>query len=88
MCYRTRIMTTQKVPEMSEKLKMVRMRRNMVIERWHMGFNTTKQKKRDSATTMQSHIWDQEIITVSISFCSAKMNITSNVTLLTLHSAH
>jgi hypothetical protein len=50
-------MTTQKVPEMSEKLKMVRMRRNMVIERWHMGFNTTKQnKKKETLLQPCSHI--------------------------------
>jgi len=28
-------MTTQKVPEMSAKLMMARMRRKMVMERWH-----------------------------------------------------
>jgi len=54
-------MTMQKVPELSAKLMMARMRRKMMMERWHMGYNRTKQnktKKRDSATTIQSHIWD------------------------------
>jgi hypothetical protein len=63
-------MTTQKAPELSAKLMMARMRRKMVMERWHMGFNKTKQQNWDSVTTIQSHIWDQEIITVSISICS------------------
>jgi len=78
-------MTTKKVPELSAKLMKARMRRKMVKERWHMGFKTTKQNKtkNGTATTIQSHIWDQEVITVSVSFCSAKMNIT-----LKSHSSH
>jgi len=38
-------MTMQKVPELSAKLMMARMRRKMMMERWHMGYNRTKQNK-------------------------------------------
>lgn len=53
------------------------------------GFQLNKTKK-DSATPIQSHIWDQEIITVSLSFCSAKMNITSrsHFSLFAQHTEH
>jgi hypothetical protein len=77
-------MTTQKASELSVKLMMARMRRKMVMERWHMGLNRTEW---DSVTTIQSHIWDQEIITVSISIC-LQNEYYFKVTLLTLHSAH
>lgn len=48
----------------------------------HIQRNKTKQNKAKSGTLLQphshqSHIWDQEIITVSIPFCSPKINVTS-----------